>query len=300
MSSDIDRILRARVVAEGLPVTPGRNPWKLRATSGLLVPAGYGTGAEVTLVGGAWAPINDIAMLSGLYLPTAFGGGYSTTGTPGVDEVGTWLDASGNARHADSSVVSSTAPVAHGSGYPVFDGGASGLVVSASFNGDLTTAANGAIVVIAEHDSPLAADAGNYQNPSMVSGAGATPHLNAADQGGGNGARFGGYDASNYIEVNELTFSPATSYVIAAKWDGLGIYSSLAGSVWGTRTDYTPPQVSLDGSNMGASAYIGMGYSYGHQWIGVIKAVAFYPDAADVDNAKLAQWQTWAAAQGLV
>lgn len=40
----IDRILSVRVLADGLPVTPPRNPWRCRAVSGLALTLGYGFG----------------------------------------------------------------------------------------------------------------------------------------------------------------------------------------------------------------------------------------------------------------
>lgn len=46
MADDVDRILRVRVVAEGLALTPGKNPWKTRALAGLQLGA-FGAGAHV-------------------------------------------------------------------------------------------------------------------------------------------------------------------------------------------------------------------------------------------------------------
>ena len=39
MGSEIDRIILTGATAEGLPSTPVKNPWKLRALAGLLVSA---------------------------------------------------------------------------------------------------------------------------------------------------------------------------------------------------------------------------------------------------------------------
>lgn len=242
----------------------------------------------------AWAPLDDVALVSGLYLP----GGYATVGTPGVDEVGTWTDQSGNARHF-VSVHADTAPVAHADDYPIFDGTTGGLqCAGVSIAGDFAASAgdNGAIVVIASHDSPLLAHSNPYyDNPCMVSGSGATPSLMGDDEG----SAFSGYDDTDYVYANRAGFAADTSYVIAGKWDAAGLYQSRSGE-WSALVPYNETRVSLSVANVGAHTYIGMGYAYAYIWTGPIKAVAFYPDAADVDNAKLAQWLAWATAQSLV
>jgi hypothetical protein len=240
---------------------------------------------------GGWSPLDDAALTSGLWLP----GGYSTTGTAGVDEVGIWNDESGNGRHASSApTLGYTAPTAAG-GYPTFTGYI-GLIIPASFANALASAAQGAIVVIAETTVELATDTGLYVNPTIVSGSGATPHLIASDMG----LRAGGYDTVYYIEDYEPGVVTDTPFVGAAKWDAEGIYTSLDGAPFGAPTPYNPGATGLDPSNMGATAYVGMGYGGNYVWNGPIKAVAIYPNAADVDDAKLAQWQAWAIAQGLV
>lgn len=47
----IDRVLRVRVVAGGLPATPKRNPWRCRAVAGLALVLAFGTGAELDYIG---------------------------------------------------------------------------------------------------------------------------------------------------------------------------------------------------------------------------------------------------------
>lgn len=251
----------------------------------------YDADEEPAGVASAWWPQDDVALTSGLYLP----GGYSTTGTAGVDEVGVWADVSGDERDF-VSVHADTAPVQH-EGYPVFDGVTGGLECALqSINGDFATPSNGAIISVAGHEAPLVAHSNPYyDNPSVMSGSGATPSMMGDDAG----SAFSGYDNTDYVYANRSGFAPDTSYVLAGKWDDVGLYESRD-STWSTVVPYNVGQTELSGPNIGVDTYIGMGYAYGYIWKGPIKAVAFYPDAADVDNAKLAQWKAWAYSQGLL
>lgn len=244
--------------------------------------------------GASWAPLDDVPITSGLYLP----GGYSTP----TSATGQWLDESGNGRHFLYNVgliggASATAPIAHARGYPIFDGVDGGLVCAGkSFASDFSAPDNGAIVAIVQYRNRLESSSGTYTNTSVVMGAGATPGLVIDD----SGVRLEGFDTLGYTTSTAPGFHAYASTLIAGKWDGVGTYASNAGGAWSAAFPYNAGMVSLDGTNMGADVYIGMGYGASSQPRGVIKAVAFYPNAADVDDAKLAQWQAWAIAQGLV
>lgn len=246
-----------------------------------------------------WTPLNDVGIVSGLYLP----GSYSTTGTPGVNQVGTWTDQSGNGYNfTNDNAFGETAPTAHASNYPIFGGGSTnGLktllasVANTAYD-TFCSEASGAIIVIAEYTTTLPTDVGNYQNPTMVSGSGATPHMNVSDAG----LRFGGYDGNTYINATNGTSNHLVPTVVAGKWDATGVYQSRAGEAWSSVSAYTGGNTDLDAANIGAYTHIGCGYSLIYQWTGPIKAVAFYTSHTSVDNAKLAQWQTWAVQQGLV
>lgn len=243
-----------------------------------------------------WQPLEDVGITSGLYLP----GGYSVVGTQGVDATSQWTDESGNGRHFIHSpgITANRVPVAAAGGWPIFDGGANagGLIQASSGNGGFTAAADGAWIVIASHDAPLGANVGNYQNAAMIAGSGATPSFVASDAG----MRFTGYDGIAYVDAVDAGFIASTAYVCASKWDNIGIYRSRSGASWSGVIIYNAPQVSLDPANMGLDTYIGMGFGLAYNWLGPIKAAAFYPASDEVTDAKLVQWQDWAVLQGYV
>lgn len=242
-------------------------------------------GGRATAPAPSWTPLDDVANISALFLPNGFSAPYNAT-------TGIWSDLSGNGFHATFSAVKPT----ESGGYPIMGSTDKYLVIAASFNGDLASSASGAIVAIAEYTAALDTYVGNYQNPAIIEGSAATPGLVADD----SGLRLEGYDAANYVEKIVAGFAQNTPALCAGKWDGLGVYTSLGGAAWSARQDYTIGQTSLDGTNMGATTYMGCGFGNAYVWQGPIKALAIYPDFNDVDNAKLAQWQTWAAAAGLV
>lgn len=238
----------------------------------------------------SWSPTDDIGDFSVLLLP----GDYAVVGTPNVNAVGTWTDSSGNDYDAVMDMTGQQVPTDDGDGNPVFDeSNTDALVISQSLNGTLASPDNGAFLVIASQTSPLEATVANYQNRTMLAGSGATPHLIADDAG----LRMGGYDSNAYIEAQRAGFVAATVTVCAGKWDDTGLYVSLDGENWNAVEPYGMTFTSLDATALGAATYVGNGFGFGHAWDGTIYCVAIYPDSADLDNAKLAQWKTWADAQ---
>lgn len=261
----------------------GRNRDRVRRRHPEVVAVGGGGG-------GAWTPTDEIGKVSVLLMP----GDYVVTGTPNVNAVGTWTDSSGNGFDAVIDSTGQQVPTDDGNGNPVYDETNSDvLIISQSLDGDLAEADSGAFLVIALQTDPLEATVANYQNRTMLGGAGATPHLIADDAG----LRFGGYDSNVYIENNVAGFMSETATVCAGKWDATGVYVSIDGGNWSAVEPYGNPYVSLDPTALGATTRVGNGFGDGHPWDGTLFLVAIYPDPADLDNAKLAQWKTWADAQ---
>lgn len=252
----------------------------------------------------AWFPNADAC--SGLFLP----GAYSVAGTQGTDAVGTWADASGNGYDFASGVVGFGAfpgfsPEASADGYPVIDASTTqGLArLATSLAGDqgvgyvaLCEPSDGAMVVIAKWSGALTSYGGTYTNPAMVCGSGASAGL-LADR---KGVRFEGYDAVEYVEAQSFSFDPDVVTVCAGKWDSSGVYSSTMGKPWSSLAPYTGAQTSLSAGDVGPDTYIGTGYGGAGVWNGDIVAVAFYPSASQVDDAKLADWNMWAILHGYV
>lgn len=238
----------------------------------------------------SWVPTDDVANVSVLLMP----GNYSVTGTPNVDAVGTWSDSSGNGNNAVIDMTGQQVPTDDGNGNPVFDEtNLDALIIPASISA-LAAVDNGGFVVISKQTSPLEATVANYQNRTMISGSGASPHLIADDAG----LRCGGYDGDNYVETNKAGFTADTVTVCAGKWDNTGLYVSLDGENWNPVEAYNVGRTSLDPANVGTNVYVGNGFGYGHGWDGTIYAVAIYTDVADLDNDKLSKWKTWSDAQG--
>jgi hypothetical protein len=234
----------------------------------------------------AWSPLDDAATL--LMLP----GGYSITGTKGVDASGTWLDESGNGHHAVQAV-DALCPVPHASAWPIFNAANTEFLQTNASLDDITWPANaitspdnGAIVVIGK-TTLLAAYAPNYGNAAFITGEGATPGIYLDDAGG----RITGYNDGAVYEdaIRAGGVAADTPIVVAGKWDSIGIYASRAGAAWSAVTPYAAG-ASLSVGNIGQNTWIGRSFST--YLGGDVRAVGIY--------ATLAQWQAWAVAQGLV
>lgn len=237
MSSDIDRIINVRVVAEGLPLTPPRNPWRRRAASGLLVPTEYGDDASAAF-GSAIDPAS-FAWTS--WLRGSF------AGAPWVGAASAGISGDG-----DHNFDEPTNPPNVGLAQGGFD--------SAHFNGTTSVLSNENLIsnFLGTSGSAFCLFWANSENASSAS-----EWVNGCfftDVGQGrfafglstNGAHIGLYDGSwHSIDVACGTFG---WHLAQVKYDGTNLHLRVDSGVWSTVSAGSP-------SFAVASVQIGQDYS---------------------------------------
>lgn len=247
----------------------------------------------------SWHP--SVLSPTGLWMP----GGYSVTGTQGVDAVGTWIDSSGNGRDlvSNSSAAPGYAPEAAAGGWPEFrgdtavgrflDGGANFYYLSGPvYHPDyLTTFEAGTLVTfVRPRARPI--DATDYFNASFVAGAAATPNLQISSKG----FKAVGYtDATALYETVRAGRGRTGAVSMAAvSWDVDNLYVTV--------NEHAPIAtpiggIGLSGSNM---QWLEVGRSYAGSQYADGDVLLICAVNGTLTAAEFATFHAWAAVYGLV
>jgi hypothetical protein len=215
-------------------------------------------------------------------------GAYTITGTQGLDAVGKWDDASGQANYVVKAGGSNTVPADSGSGTPVFDYTVNnhlscGRVLAQASGDGVAEIDTGTIVSFFTPTRSFGAIPEFYQDAGVCVGAGANPGICYND----SGFQFEAYDhvSGLYMRPDSVAAAIDVAHCVAGRWN---LYE-WACIVNGTKQTVTNTAGELSTSNVGV-LQVGGG-TYPDAISGTHHCLLVYPVAlSDADVEKIRQW----------